>query len=166
MSGSISSSACCDGSRGLRDHHHQAALRSSNSSSEPHATRPPDVILVSDCTYWKHLFRPLYRTLLLVTSHETTILLSHKYRREQVEAEAFELLGTAFCSRVLRSGLSQEDGAAVEVLELRLRPGIALEDARRNAVDAMKAEAEDPIALLARLDAIEEDMSSIEMASC
>ena len=121
------------------------------------------MILVSDCTYWKHLFRPLYRTLLLVAGHETTILLAHKYRREQVEAEAFEILGTAFCSRVLHTGLSQ-DGATVEILELRLRPGTVLEDARRDAVDAMRAEAEDPIALLARLDAIEEDMSSIEMA--
>ena len=45
-----------------------------------------------------------------------------------------------------------------------MKPDLDLKEARRRVLNGMEAEADDPVALLARLDAIEEDMNSIEMA--
>ena len=128
-----------------------------------HTAINPDIILVSDCTYWKHLFRPLYRTLLLTAGYKTTILLAHKFRRETVEAEAFRILEESFSSKLLRT-VEAQDGAAVQICELTFRPDLDLEDCQRSVVQCMKEEGENPLALLARLDAIEEDMNSICMA--
>ena len=76
----------------------------------------PDVILASDCTYWKHLFVPFHHTLLFLCGPETRLILGHKYRRRDVEAEAFELLSHTFTTNSSRHSADSSIQASVPTL--------------------------------------------------
>jgi len=121
---------------------------------------PPEVVLVSDCSYWKHLFVPLHRTLLFLCGQGTRVVLAHKHRRPGVEAEAFRLLALVFVTHVAHHSA---DGS-IQVLLMSLRPGLDLSRLRREALSEMRAESSDPEALLARLCDIEQDMESIAIS--
>lgn len=121
----------------------------------------PDVILVSDCTYWKHLFLPLYRTILLLVQKNTLVLIAHKARRPHVEEEAFELLARAFVFKSLRAGGCAAGNDCIRIDSLTLRDDIDLMESKESAMADIAFEAADPASLLARLCSIEEDMESI-----
>eukprot|EP00873_Tetraselmis_striata_P033106 jgi/Tetstr1/453370/TSEL_040359.t1 len=136
--------------------------------TEPPPARdtPPDVVLLSDCTYWQHLFGPLCRTLLLTCGPATTVLLAHAERRPSVEAEVFDRLRADFEVELLREEVVTQAGKGgsslpVRVFSLEVRRGLDIRRRREEALAETEHERTDPAALLERLDMIERDMDSI-----
>lgn len=125
-----------------------------------------DVIVASDCTYWRHLHGPLMRTLHKLAAaatpdrQATEVWLAHEWRRPAAEQHFFDALVESFdVAEVSREGAVSVLRATRKRMPPHGHAGVASGAASGTDGDDGT---EDVGAMLARLRLVEDDLNSIK----